>query len=78
MTRAYIVQQGSKDITIPAAKSITDAFRLFRHHAVGKNWSFTRQPNGWVVCSPSANKQLERTFFKIREANWSRGERYPI
>jgi hypothetical protein len=68
----------NKDATkadhVIVAKSPADALRMHLHHVIGKGWSFSRNTaTGWIIASPSNNKQLERIFYKIREANWTRG-----
>lgn len=44
-------------------------------YGLGKNWSMTRQPNGWIVATNTGGRTLERQQWKLREKNYSRGMR---
>jgi hypothetical protein len=38
---------------------------------LGSTWSMTRQKDGWIIVSPSSSKTLERTYYKMRETQYS-------
>ena len=45
-------------------------------NGLGKHWTLTRQPNGWIVCSNQATKTLEGTMYRMKEVGWNRHGTY--
>lgn len=37
---------------------------------LGAAWTMTRQKNGWIIVSPSGERTLERTYYKMRETEY--------
>jgi hypothetical protein len=77
----YIVQNNiadQPDFIITDAVNASDALRKHLHHKIGQGWTFTRHPSGWIIASPTNNKQLDRTFYKLKEVSWNRNDRFPI
>jgi hypothetical protein len=42
-------------------------------NGLGKGWTLTRQPNGWIVASNQNDKVLGRTYHRLKEVDWTRG-----
>jgi hypothetical protein len=42
-------------------------------NGLGKGWTLTRQPDGWIVCANSDQKVLERALHRMKEVGWVRG-----
>jgi hypothetical protein len=42
-------------------------------NGLGAGWTFTRQPDGWIVASDRSRKVLEGKYFKLKEVGWTRG-----
>jgi len=56
-----------------------DAFAALGKHrgrgvnGLGKGWTLTRQPSGWIVAANSDQKVLERGYHRMKEVDWVRG-----
>ena len=74
LTAFRIQTSNDKEVVIEA----TDAFAALGKHrkrgvnGLGKNWTLTRQPDGWIVAVNSAGRTLERGYHRLKEVNWTR------
>jgi hypothetical protein len=56
-----------------------DAFAALGKHrkrgvnGLGKGWTLTRQPDGWIVAVNSSQKVLEGGYHRMKEVDWVRG-----
>lgn len=63
---------------VVSARTAAEALGVFLKRGrfgLGKAWSFTRQPTGWIVAVDTASRTLERRMFRLREKNYTRGMR---
>ena len=73
-TRQYRILTNSNEVIIEA----TDAFAALGKHrkrgvnGLGKGWTMTRQPDGWIVAVNTDQKVLEGGYHKLKEVDWSR------
>jgi hypothetical protein len=61
-----------------SARTPSEALGIFLKRGrfgIGKAWSFTRQPTGWIVAVDTAARTLERRMYRLREKNYTRGMR---
>jgi len=68
----YIVLDKNGQEIIIEADSPTSALGKFLHRRLGASWGLTRQPNGWIIASNKGDKTLTRTYYKLREVDYSR------
>jgi formylmethanofuran dehydrogenase subunit C len=81
--KQHIMITADKDYTILKAdgtevivqgRNAREALGIFMKRGrfgLGKDWSMTRQKNGWIVVSPTSCKTLERTYYKMRETQYT-------
>jgi hypothetical protein len=67
-------QNGSVYITAADPFVALGIFRKRGANGLGKGWSLTRQPNGWIVATNRANRTLERQSHRLKEVGWKRGQ----
>ncbi len=77
-----MVMKGDKDYTILGkggieiivqgrnAREALGVYMKRGRRGLGAAWSMTRQKNGWIIVSPSAERTLERTYYKMRETEY--------
>jgi hypothetical protein len=41
-------------------------------NGLGKSWTLTRQPDGWIVAVNASGRTLERAYVRLKEVDWSR------
>lgn len=71
----YVIDLGGgKEKTISAlSASQAVAIHTKRGNAgLGRGWTLTRQPNGWIVATNSDRRTLDRPYVRLKEVNWSR------
>lgn len=76
MDKEYIVKTKSGDEVTVLASTPGQALGIYLkrgRHGIGSGWVFTRQKDGWIVCSNRAMKTLERIYHKLREKDYVRG-----
>lgn len=64
------------EVTVEAADAVTALSKYLKRgvNGLGKGWTFTRQPNGWIVASNKNDKVLGRTYHRLKEVDWSRND----
>lgn len=78
LDKKYIVRGVNGVERTVAGRSPAEALGVFLKRGrfgLGKNWTLTRQPDGWIVAVNTAGRNLERTQWKLREENYVRGMR---
>lgn len=76
--KEYVVQTRNGGQTVVLARTPGEALGIFLKRGrfgIGAAWTFTRQPDGWIVASNTGMKNLERTYHKLREKDYVRGMR---
>jgi len=74
----YIVIDKNGSEVLVAARTAAEALGVFLKRGrfgLGAGWILTRQPDGWIVASNKTGKTLERTYHKLREADYSRAHK---
>lgn len=74
----YIVIDKKGEEVLVAARTAAEALGVFLKRGrfgLGAGWILTRQPDGWIVASNKTGKTLERTYHKLREADYSRAHK---
>jgi hypothetical protein len=78
MDKEYIVKTKTGEEVTVLGRTPAEALGIFMKRGrfgVGAAWTFTRQPDGWIVCINTGLRTLERTYHKLREKQYSRGMR---
>jgi len=76
--KEYIVKTKNGGETVVLARTPGEALGIHLKRGrfgIGAAWTFTRQPDGWIVCTNTGMKNLERTYHKLREKDYVRGMR---
>jgi hypothetical protein len=74
----YIVLDKNGNEVIVPARTASEALGIFLKRGrfgLGAGWTLTRQPDGWIVASNKTGRTLERTYHKLREADYSRAHK---
>ena len=69
----YTILNSKGEEIIVQGRNAREALGVFMKRGrfgLGKDWSMTRQKNGWLVVSPTASKTLERIYYKMRETEY--------
>ena len=78
MDKEYIVKTKTGGEATVLARTPAEALGIYMKRGrfgIGAAWTFTRQPDGWIVCANTAMKNLERVYHKLREKDYVRGMR---
>lgn len=76
--KEYIVKTKTGGEAVVLARTPAEALGIYTKRGrfgIGAAWTFTRQPDGWIVCTHTGMKTLERTYHKLREKEYVRGMR---
>lgn len=76
--KEYVVKTKTGGEVTVLARTPAEALGIFTKRGrfgIGAAWTFTRQPDGWIVCSNTGMKNLERIYHKLREKDYVRGMR---
>jgi hypothetical protein len=77
----YIVLDKNGNEVIVPARTASEALGIFLKRGrfgLGASWMFTRGPDGWILASNKAAKTLERTYHKLREEDYRKGNQRSI
>ena len=81
MKTQYRIQQKSGEDAIVEARSPFEALGIHRKrgaNGLGRSWRLTRQPDGWIVASNTAERSIERNHYRLKEVGWHRGAKFPF
>lgn len=76
--KEYIVKTKTGGEATILARTPGEALGIFLKRGrfgIGAAWTFTRQPDGWIVATHTGMRTLERTYHKLREKEYVRGMR---
>lgn len=74
----YVIQNPNGSDRIVSGRTPTEALGISLRrgrYGLGKSWTLTRQPDGWILAIDKAGKTLDRRTVKLREKNYTRGMR---
>lgn len=78
MTKTAYRIQTQKGEVIVEGRTAFEALGIHRKRGprgLGKGWTLTRQPDGWIVAVNSNQRVLEGGYHRLKEVNWVRGMR---
>ncbi len=77
--KQYRIKQQAETEVIVEASGPFEALGIHRKRGprgLGHSWRLTRQADGWIVASNTAEKSIERNHYRLKEVDWQRGVRY--